>query len=208
MSGEKHWEAVYRDKTAEEVSWFQPSPELSLALIDAAGVPRQAPLIDVGGGASRLVDRLLEAGYGNVSVLDISSAALEQSRTRLGAAADAVRWLQADITRAELPGRYRLWHDRAVFHFLVDAPARAAYLERLERHLEPGGQAIIATFAPDGPERCSGLPVQRYSARSLSRTLGERFRLIESREELHTTPAGVVQAFVYCRFEHATNIDE
>lgn len=208
MSGQKHWETVYRDKTAEEVSWFQPSPELSLTLIDAAGVPRQAPLIDIGGGASRLVDRLLEAGYSNVSVLDISAAALEQSRTRLGVAADAVCWLQADITRAELPARYRLWHDRAVFHFLVDAQARAAYLERLERHLEPGGQAIIATFSPDGPERCSGLPVQRYSAQSLSQTLGERFRLIESREELHTTPAGVVQAFVYCRFEHSTNIDE
>ncbi|MEJ2479541.1 MAG: class I SAM-dependent methyltransferase [Acidihalobacter sp.] len=208
MSREKHWEAVYRDKTAEEVSWFQPSPELSLALIEAAGMSRQVPIIDVGGGASRLVDRLIEAGYGDVSVLDISSAALEQSRARLGVAADAVRWLQADITRAELPIRYRLWHDRAVFHFLVDAQARAAYLERLERHLEPGGQAIIATFSPDGPERCSGLPVQRYSAQSLAQALGERFRLIESRDELHTTPAGARQTFVYCRFEHATNTDE
>lgn len=208
MSGQKHWEAVYRDRPAEEVSWFQPSPDLSLALIDAAEMPLDAPLIDVGGGASRLIDKLLEAGYGNVSVLDISPAALAQSRSRLGAAADAVRWLQADITRAELPEHYRLWHDRAVFHFLVGAPERAAYLERLERHLEPGGQAIIATFSLDGPERCSGLPVQRYSARSLARTLGERFRLIESREELHTTPAGVVQAFVYCRFKHAANIDE
>jgi ubiquinone/menaquinone biosynthesis C-methylase UbiE len=208
MSGELHWEGVYRDKSAEEVSWFQPSPELSLALIDAAGVPREAPLIDVGGGASRLVDTLLEAGYGKVSVLDISVAALDQSRARLGAAAAAVHWLRADITRAELPARYRLWHDRAVFHFLVDAPARAAYLERLERHLEPGGQVILATFSPEGPERCSGLPVQRYSAQSLAQTLGERFRLLESTKELHTTPAGVEQAFVYCRFEHAPNTDE
>ncbi|MEJ2654441.1 MAG: class I SAM-dependent methyltransferase [Acidihalobacter sp.] len=208
MSGELHWEGVYRDKCAEEVSWFQPSPELSLALIDAARMPREAPLIDVGGGASRLVDRLLEAGYGKVSVLDISAAALDQSRARLGAAAAAVHWLRADITRAELPARYRLWHDRAVFHFLVDAPARAAYLERLERHLEPGGQVILATFSPEGPERCSGLPVQRYSAQSLAQTLGERFRLLESTQELHTTPAGVEQAFVYCRFEHAPNTDE
>jgi ubiquinone/menaquinone biosynthesis C-methylase UbiE len=208
MSDETHWEAVYRDRAAEEVSWFQPSPELSLALIEAAGMPREAPLIDVGGGASRLVDRLLEAGYRNISVLDISAAALEQSRARLGAAAAAVRWLQADITRTELPDRYRLWHDRAVFHFLVGAQARAAYLQRLERHLAPGGQAIIATFSPDGPERCSGLPVQRYSAQSLAQTLGGRFRLLESRQELHTTPAGVEQAFVYCRFEYAPNSDE
>lgn len=208
MIREAHWEAVYRDKGAEEVSWFQPSPDLSLALIEASGTPRQAQLIDVGGGASRLVDRLLETGYGNVSVLDISAAALEQSRARLGAGAKTVQWLQADITQAELPGRYRLWHDRAVFHFLIDAQARAAYLERLENHLEPGGQAIIATFALDGPERCSGLPVQRYSAQSLAQTLGARFRLLESTTERHTTPAGGVQAFVYCRFEHATNIDE
>jgi SAM-dependent methyltransferase len=208
MSGAAHWEAVYGGKAAEEVSWFQPSPDLSLALIDAAGMSGQAPLVDIGGGASRLVDRLLEAGYRDVSVLDISAAALEQSRARLGAAATAVQWLQADITSAELPGNYRLWHDRAVFHFLVDPQARAAYLERLERHLKPGGQAIIATFALDGPERCSGLPVQRYSAQTLAQTLGERFRLLESATELHTTPAGVEQAFVYCRFEHATNINE
>lgn len=208
MSSETHWEAVYGGKTAEEVSWFQPSPDLSLALIEAAGMSVQAPLIDIGGGASCLVDRLLEAGYRDVSVLDISAAALEKSRARLGATAATVQWLQADITSVELRGKYRLWHDRAVFHFLVDPQARAAYLERLERHLEPGGQAIIATFALDGPERCSGLPVQRYSAQTLAQTLGERFRLLESATQLHTTPAGVEQAFVYCRFEHAKNINE
>ena len=208
MSDAAHWEAVYGGKAAEEVSWFQPSPELSLALIEAAGISAQAPLVDIGGGASRLVDRLLEAGYRDLTVLDISAAALEKSRARLAAAAAAVQWLQADITSVELPRSYRLWHDRAVFHFLVGAPARAAYLERLERHLEPGGQAIIATFALEGPERCSGLPVQRYSAQTLAQTLGGRFRLLESATELHTTPAGVEQAFVYCRFEHVTITNE
>lgn len=203
MSGQSHWEAVYREKADDAVSWFQPSATRSLALIEAAGTAHEEPLVDVGGGASRLVDGLLAAGYRDVSVLDISAAALERSRARLGPAAAAVHWLQADITTVELPARYRLWHDRAVFHFLVDAAPRAAYLERLERHLEPGGQAIIATFALDGPERCSGLPVQRYDEESLARTLGPNFRLLETMTERHATPAGAEQAFVYCRFLHA-----
>lgn len=196
----QHWEAVYRSKDPTQVSWFQPSPRLSLQLIRDSGLPRDAALIDLGGGASRLVDTLLEEGYTDLTVLDISGAALAEARRRLGAAAAGVRWIEADATSVELPGRYALWHDRAVFHFLTDPRERAAYLERLRRHLAPGGALIIATFAPDGPERCSGLPVQRYDERGLAQTLGPGLRLEAVCREVHTTPAGAAQSFVYCRF--------
>lgn len=196
-----HWERIYRDKEESDTSWFQPRPETSLALIEATGEPLDAPFIDVGGGTSRLVDHLLESGRDNLSVLDISGTALEKSRQRLGPRADAVQWLEADLLEADLPGPWRIWHDRAVFHFLTDEEDRRRYLDQLHRHLEPGGHLVIATFGPEGPEACSGLPVRRYGPGELAATLGDAFTLEETREELHRTPGGKEQAFVYCRFQ-------
>lgn len=195
-----HWEQVYRDKRPEEVGWYQASPELSLALIAATGQGQDARLLDVGGGASHLVDRLLDRGYRRLTVLDISTAALAHARTRLGARATHVNWIEADATDFGLGHEVDIWHDRAVFHFLIEPPDRAAYIAQLDRHLSPQGQAIIAAFAPDGPERCSNLPVVRYSAEALAETLGTRFRLIESRAEQHQTPSGARQSFLYHRF--------
>lgn len=200
MERKDHWEEVYRTKSADEVSWFQPSPTISLELIRGSGLPRDAALIDVGGGASRLVDALLDEGYSDLTVLDIAGSALARSRERLGSRAAAVEWLEADATTVALPKRYDLWHDRAVFHFLTSAEDRAAYLERLGRHLAPGGCVIVATFALDGPESCSGLPVQRYSQETLTQTLDSGLALEAVVPEVHTTPAGKTQSFVYCRF--------
>ena len=195
-----HWEQVYRDKSPLEVSWYQVAPTLSRELIRASGVDRRAPLIDVGGGASTLVDHLLDDGYDAVSVLDISAQALAHARRRLGARADAVTWIEADITRFEPPGEYRLWHDRAVFHFLADAEDRARYRAALARGLAAGGQLIIGTFAPGGPERCSGLPIVQYDAARIQAELGSGFELLETRGETHRTPAGKDQLFNFFRF--------
>ena len=201
MSSRKaHWEQIYRDKQPEEVSWHQLAPELSLALIAATHLGPGARLLDVGGGASRLVDALLDQGYRQLTILDISAAALAHARTRLGDRADQVHWLEADATAFDLGHEVDIWHDRAVFHFLTEAADRAAYVDQLDRHLAPHGQAIIAAFAPDGPERCSNLPVVRYSAETLAETLGDRFRLIETRAEQHLTPSGARQPFLYHRF--------
>ncbi len=197
-----HWEKIYKDKSENETSWFQPKPETSLSLIEATGEKPHAPFIDVGGGASRLVDQLLEQGWKHLAVLDISSAALETTRRRLGSHSDQVRWLEADILETMLPGPWRIWHDRAVFHFLVEQGDRQRYLEQLRANLEPGGHCIIATFATNGPEMCSGLPVRRYSPETLAETLGSEFHLQQTLGEQHHTPAGKVQSFVYCRFRY------
>ena len=195
-----HWEKVYGEKGEQETSWFQPRPEISLALIEVSDEPLEASLIDVGGGASRLVDLLLARGWSNLSVLDISATALRTVQRRLGAKAKEVRWLEADLLEGVPGGPYRIWHDRAVFHFLTQPADRQRYLLALERSLAPGGTCIIAAFSPEGPERCSGLPVQRYSPAQLAETLGAGFELLDIREEQHRTPAGKVQSFVYCRF--------
>lgn len=195
-----HWERVHRGKGPGERSWFQPRPDTSLALIEQTGCGPGARVIDVGGGTSHLVDELLERGFEDVTVLDVSPAALDEARQRLGTRAAAVRWIDADITGASLPGRFDVWHDRAVFHFLTAHDERAAYVRLLEQSLAPGGHAIIATFAEDGPTRCSGLPVVRYSPASLGAELGEGFELVDTRRELHRTPAGKPQSFVYCLF--------
>ena len=197
-----HWEKIYGEKREDETSWFQPRPETSLTLIEATGEKPQAPLIDVGGGASRLVDHLLETGWQDLTVLDISGAALATARRRLGEREKAVRWLEADLLEAELPGPWRIWHDRAVFHFLVEEADRQRYIAQLRANLEPGGHCIIATFALDGPEACSGLPVQRYSPETLAETLGSEFQLQQTLGEQHHTPAGKIQSFVYCRFRY------
>jgi SAM-dependent methyltransferase len=205
MPSKPHWEQVYATKASDGVSWYQAHAETSLSLIHATGVPSSAGIIDVGGGASTLVDDLLARGYRALTVLDLSGAALGVSRARLGSAADQVRWLEGDITRVALPAQaYELWHDRAVFHFLTDAADRAAYITQVQHALQPGGHLIVATFAEDGPTQCSGLPVARYSAEALQAEFGTAFELIEHRHEDHRTPFGTTQKFVFCRFRRAS----
>jgi len=196
-----HWEAVYTAKAEQEVSWFQASPTPSLEAIARLGAERTAALVDIGGGASRLVDRLLEQGFVDVTVLDLSRAALDAARARLGIQAAKVDWIVADVTTWEPPKTYDVWHDRAAFHFLTDDDDRAAYVARLQRALKIGGHAIIATFALDGPERCSGLPVVRYDAASLGRALGPALKLIHTERHEHATPWGSGQAFQFSVFQ-------
>lgn len=194
-----HWEKVFTRKSSHEVSWYKPRLETSLRLIERAGIPKPAAIIDVGGGDSALVDGLLQSGYSNITVLDISLSAMERAQSRLGHRASAVKWLNADITQVNLPANsYDLWHDRAMFHFLVDSAMRDIYIHTCRSAVKPAGSVIIATFAPDGPEQCSGLPTMRYSPEDLQHHLGPLFRLVESIPELHTTPAGKQQSFVYC----------
>jgi SAM-dependent methyltransferase len=191
-----HWDATYRRAAPTELSWHQLEPTVSLELIDAVGVPRDAAVIDVGGGASALVDHLLTRGCVDLSVLDISAAALAISRGRLGDA-EKVQLLHADIVSWQPVRRYDLWHDRAVFHFLVEAADQQRYLNVLRSAVRPGGYAIIATFAPDGPERCSGLPVARYGADDLGLLLDDAFEIVEVRGEQHITPTGIRQSFTW-----------
>lgn len=199
-SPQGHWNAVYQEKDEAEVSWFQERPTLSLELIEVADPSHRAHVIDIGGGASRLVDHLLAAGYRHPAVLDIAGAALARARERLGASAGQVEWIVADVTRTRDIGQFDLWHDRAVFHFLTDAQHRRRYLELAEGTVAEGGHLVIATFAPDGPERCSGMPVCRYDAEALSQAVGRGFELQLSQEEEHRTPGGAAQRFVYCLF--------
>jgi hypothetical protein len=198
-----HWQHIYQGRSPEAASWYQAEPALSLALIAATGLPSGAGIIDVGGGAATLVDRLLDRGYEDLTVLDVAEPALATARARLGARADRVAWIAADVTRWTPPRRWALWHDRAVFHFLVDADDRRAYRAALDRALAADGHVIIASFAPEGPERCSGLPVMRYDEAGLGRALGPGFRFVESRRETHRTPAGAAQAFLYQRYVRA-----
>jgi ubiquinone/menaquinone biosynthesis C-methylase UbiE len=199
MDSKAHWEAVYRTKRVDDVSWFQATPSISLELIGRATPGRSARIIDVGGGASTLVDGLLERGYSDVTVLDVSDTALAKVRARLGDAASRVRWLAADALTVELPdAHYDLWHDRAVFHFLIDRVDRDAYMTQVRRAVRRDGYVLIATFAEDGPTTCSGLPVARYSAEALLAEFAGGFELIESVRERHRTPSGSLQSFVYC----------
>jgi trans-aconitate methyltransferase len=197
MQRKQHWEQVYRDRQPGEVSWYQAHPEYSLDLIAGTGLGKTGAIIDVGGGASRLVDRLLAAGYQDVTVLDIAGAALDHARTRLGPRADRVTWLEGDVTAFRPARPYALWHDRAVFHFLTDPGDRRRYRDILLQALPAGAHAVIATFAPDGPSQCSSLPVARYDAQQLQTTLGNGFELLETRREAHLTPAGKTQHFLY-----------
>ena len=199
MHQKEHWEKVYETKAADAVSWFQEHAGLSLDLIKATGAARDAAIIDVGGGASTLVDDLVAEGYTDLTVLDLSAAALSAARRRLGAREGGVRWIEADITSVDLPAsRYDIWHDRAVFHFLTDPADRAAYVRTVFQSVKPGGHVIVATFAEDGPVQCSGLPVMRYRADELHDEFGEAFTLLKHQKEAHHTPSGMVQQFVYC----------
>lgn len=195
-----HWDSVYTAKSPFEVGWYQRDPTCSLDLIAASGIARDAPIIDVGGGASVLVDRLLERGFSDLTVLDVSERALGYARERLGAAAQRVQWLRVDVTEFVSPRRFRLWHDRAVFHFLTDAAERRRYLQALLAVLEPGGHLILAAFAPGGPSRCSGLEVVQYDAGRLQAELGGELELREAIAEAHLTPSNQVQAYGYFRF--------
>jgi trans-aconitate methyltransferase len=195
----QHWNTVYTTKAAESVSWFQAVPQQSLDLIGRA-TTATASVIDIGGGASRLAGHLIANGYGDVTVLDIAESALAASRLRLGDKAAHIHWIVADITDWQPARSYDLWHDRAVFHFLTAPADRAAYLAALRKATHRDSQIVIATFAPDGPERCSGLPVQRYSPQSLADTLGEAFALLEADSMDHRTPGGVIQHFQFSRF--------
>lgn len=199
MNIRTHWDEVYATKATQSVSWYQPHAALSLELIRRTGAGRDAAIIDVGGGASTLVDDLLADGYRHLTVLDLSAEALAIARRRLGAPADAVRWIAGDATSVPLPEcHFDVWHDRAVFHFLTEPAQRRAYVQQVMRAVKPGGHVIVATFAPDGPLQCSGLPVMRYSADSLHDEFGAAFHLLEHRDEEHLTPAGKVQHFIYC----------
>jgi trans-aconitate methyltransferase len=203
MSRRDHWQGVYTAKGENDVSWFQESPAPSLDLIALAGATASSAIIDIGGGASRLVDALVAQGFGSVSVLDLSQAAVNTAKARLGSQADKVDWIVADVTMWRPEGVFDLWHDRAAFHFLTEAHDRAAYIARLTGAMKPGGHAVIATFAPDGPEKCSGLPVMRYDAESLGGTIGSAFKLIETRREAHVTPWNSVQQFQFSLFRRA-----
>jgi SAM-dependent methyltransferase len=196
-SSQGHWQTVYGTKAPTDVSWYQPVPQRSLALIQSTGLPPDAALLDVGGGASTLVDHLLAAGFGDITVLDVAPAALEAAQARLGAPGASVQMIAADVTAWHPPRRYDLWHDRAVFHFLVDEALRERYLNALRAAIAPGGYLVMATFGPEGPTRCSGLDVKRYAAAELSAVLGAAFRLVTSDIEEHTTPGGNVQQFMY-----------
>lgn len=196
-----HWEDIYARIAADEVSWFQPRPGASLALVTRASRGTRAAVIDAGGGASRLVDLLVEEGFPRPAVLDISEKALAQARERLGERASRVQWITADVTRWRPDRSFDVWHDRALFHFLVEAKDREAYRQVMSSAVAPFGQMIIGTFALDGPEQCSGLPVVRYDAATLGAELGPGYRLVETVAEDHRTPKGRLQRFQFCRFE-------
>ena len=195
-----HWDGIYGEKADSQLSWHQDTPSVSLELAGLAGMTPDSSVIDIGGGTSRFVDSLIAKGLSDVSVLDLSRVALDTARRRLGPRGEAVRWIASDITNWSQARDYDLWHDRAVFHFLVDPEDRAAYLDRLGRSVRPGGHAIIATFALDGPETCSGLPIVRYSPASLADTLGPDFALSTQRICVHRTPSGRPQSFQFSLF--------
>ena len=199
MQSKEHWERAYSTKAVDAVSWYQQHADHSIRLIEVTGVSHTSSIIDVGGGASTLVDDLLAKSYQNITVLDLSAAALNFAKERLGARAGSVTWLESDITRTELPlHAYDVWHDRAVFHFLTAPEDRHAYVQTVLRSVKPGGHVIVATFAEDGPLQCSGLPVMRYSATQLHAEFGEAFTLISHEREAHHTPFGTTQQFTYC----------
>jgi 2-polyprenyl-3-methyl-5-hydroxy-6-metoxy-1,4-benzoquinol methylase len=199
MDTRTHWEKIYTTKAPDQVSWYRPHLETSIDLIERSISDRSAPIIDIGGGESTLVDDLLARGFQNVTVLDVSQVAIDATKQRLGQIAGRVQWVTADITQVQLHAAgYDVWHDRAVFHFLTAPEQRAAYVRQVAHSLKTGGHVIVSTFGPEGPTKCSGLDVVRYDAESLHEEFGTRFRLVESSKELHETPFGTTQQFLYC----------
>ena len=200
MKNENHWSDVYQKKAFDSVSWYQPSPKPSLAAIEKLNIRNSVSIIDVGGGASTFVDHLIGRGWTDVTVLDIAAPALEVAKSRIGGSAAAVKWEVADITQWQPKRMFDVWHDRAVFHFLTDADHRQAYLRVLQAALAKNGAVVMATFAMDGPEKCSGLPIERYDPPKLAHELGRDFKLLESWREQHITPGGNIQSFNWCIF--------
>lgn len=199
MDRKQHWEQVYTTKASDAVSWFQEHADQSLRMLHNTGLGKNAAIIDVGGGTSTLVDDLVAEGYTDVTVIDLSSAALAVAKQRLGPHSNAVHWIEGDITQVEFPiHHFDIWHDRAVFHFLTDPADRNAYVAQVMNSVRPGGHVIVATFAEDGPEKCSGLYVMRYQPESLHAEFGDAFRLVNHAKEAHHTPFGTVQQFIYC----------
>ncbi len=206
-SSQAHWEGVYTRKGENEVSWFQERPAPSLELIVQVGATPASAIIDVGGGASRLVDHLIDRGFEDLTILDLSDAALQTAKARLGARASEVHWIVGDVTVWEPSRTYDVWHDRAAFHFLTEENDRSAYVARLGRALKVGGYAIVATFALDGPEQCSGLQIVRYDSASLGKTLGPSFELVDTRGHIHATPWGTEQSFQFSVFKRCFRAD-
>ncbi|MGE8944513.1 class I SAM-dependent methyltransferase [Leptospira interrogans] len=196
-----HWQRTYQTKSEHKLSWHQELPEPSFTLVTTIAASLSSPIIDIGGGTSHLVDHLVQRGYGSVTVLDLSSVALAQAQARLGEKSKFVEWIATDITAWAPPRLYEVWHDRATFHFMVSEADCSAYLARMKQVLAPGGHAIIGTFALDGPERCSGLPVMRYDPAGLASTLGREFVPVSSQSYRHQTPSGGVQAFQFSVFK-------
>jgi len=204
ISREQHWQSVYAGKPAQELGWYSPHLRTSLAWIDALALAPHAPIIDVGGGASTLVDDLLARGHERVTVLDLSASALAAAKARLGARARPVTWIHGDVLDADLPeSHYALWHDRAAFHFLLRDEEQERYRERLARTLGASGRLIVATFDLHAPPSCSGLPVNRHDVQRLEQVFGAGFELERAHREVHRTPSGVEQAYVYCQFRKA-----
>ena len=199
MNAEEHWETIYSTKAPDAVSWYRPHLDVSLDLIERCAAGRAASIIDVGAGESTLVDDLLSRGYQELTVLDVSKTAIEATKKRLGRRAGQVHWIVGDVTQIALPPQsFDVWHDRAVFHFLTEATQRQAYVRSVLNAVKPGGYVIVSTFGPEGPTKCSGLDVMRYDAAALHQEFGKRFRVEESSKELHRTPWGTAQQFVYC----------
>ena len=199
MNAQTHWDKIYREKAPDAVSWYRPHLETSVALIEKAVPDRGARIIDVGGGESTLVDDLVAAGYQNLSVLDVSQTAIGVTKNRLGSASERVQWIIGDVLNSPLAAAaYDVWHDRAVFHFLTQADQRNAYVRQVARAVKSGGYVLVSTFGTEGPTRCSGLEVVRYDAESLHAEFGVRFHMLDSVKELHKTPFGTMQQFLYC----------
>ena len=205
MNQKHHWEQVYSTRPTDKLGWYEPHLQTCLTWIKELSLSLDAPIIDVGGGASTLVDDLLDAGYRSITVLDIAAQALSSAKARLGKRANVISWLEGDVTSIDLPHqRFELWHNRAVFHFLIEPEQQQKYRDRLLKALKPDGNLIIGTFAPEAPPTCSGLPVQRYSQEQLENTLGGKFELKGHHKELHITPGGVEQMYLYCHFRKTT----
>lgn len=196
----KHWENIYHTRALHEVSWFQPRPETSLGIIEGMKLPASAKIMDVGGGDSLLVDHLLDLGYENITVLDISEAAITRAKKRLGARAHSVQWIVADAATFEPTTQYDLWHDRAAFHFLTQDAEIAHYLNTAHQGLAPNGHLVIGTFSDQGPTKCSGIDIKQYSEADMSAQLEGYFEKINCFTVDHTTPSGGVQNFLFCHF--------
>jgi SAM-dependent methyltransferase len=200
----QHWERIYKKNKPDELSWYQNYPDVSLKLINATGIGTVGNIIDVGGGTSKLAGKLLDQGYTSLTVLDISGSSIEKAKLQYGEKSKHITWIEADVTKFNFPEIFDIWHDRAVFHFLTDPMDRRRYVASLHHALKPGGHLIISTFGLKGPPKCSGLNVVRYGAETLHKEFGDNFELIENFDEVHDTPSGVQQNFIYCRFTKRT----